>query len=90
MRAGLPVLASDVGGIAELVDDGATGCLVPRGDADVLEARLRGLLASSEQRLLLGKQGRRRYETEFTFERMFERTLDTYREVLAASRSERA
>lgn len=89
MRAGLPVLASDVGGIAELVEDGATGCLVPRGDADALEARLRGLLASSEQRLLLGKQGRRRYETEFTFERMFERTVDSYREVLAASRSDR-
>jgi glycosyltransferase involved in cell wall biosynthesis len=84
MRAGLPVAASDVGGVAELIEDGATGCLVPRGDVDALAARLGELLGSSELRQLLGKQGRMRYESEFTFERMYERTLGSYREVIGA------
>jgi glycosyltransferase involved in cell wall biosynthesis len=87
MRAGLPVVASDVGGVAELVEDGSTGSLVPRGDVDGLSARLDDLLGSSELRLLLGKQSRMRYESEFTFERMYERTLASYREVVAAVRT---
>jgi glycosyltransferase involved in cell wall biosynthesis len=87
MRAGLPVVASDVGGVAELVEDAATGCLVPRGDVDAFATRLGELLGSPELRLLLGKQGRMRYETEFTFERMYERTLGSYREVIEAVRA---
>jgi glycosyltransferase involved in cell wall biosynthesis len=87
MRAGLPVVASDVGGVAELVEDGSTGCLVARGDVDGLAARLGELLGSSELRLLLGKQGRMRYESEFTFERMYESTLASYREVVGAART---
>jgi glycosyltransferase involved in cell wall biosynthesis len=87
MRAGLPVVASDVGGVAEIVEDGATGYLVPRGNAGVLAARLRELLESPKLRLWLGKQGRSRYETGFTFERMFEKTFTTYREVIQATRT---
>ena len=87
MRAGLPVVASDVGGVAELVEDGSTGSLAPRGDVDALAVRLGELLSSSELRLLLGKQGRIRYENEFTFERMYERTLASYREVIEAVRT---
>jgi glycosyltransferase involved in cell wall biosynthesis len=87
MRAGLPVVASDVGGVAELVEDGSTGCLVPRGDVDALAARLGELLGSSELRLLLGKQGRMQYESEFTFERMYQSTLASYREVIEAART---
>ncbi len=86
MRAGLPVVASDVGGVAELVEDGSTGSLVPRGDVDGFAARLDELLGSSELRLLLGKQSRTRYESEFTFERMYEHTLASYREVIGAVR----
>ena len=56
MRAGLPVVASDVGGVAELVEDGSTGSLVPRGDVEALAGRLGELLDSAELRLLLGKQ----------------------------------
>jgi glycosyltransferase involved in cell wall biosynthesis len=87
MRAGLPVVASDVGGVAELVEDGSTGSLVPRGDVEALAGRLGELLDSAELRLLLGKQGRIRYEAEFTFERMYGSTLASYRDVIEAVRA---
>ncbi|MEN8182345.1 MAG: glycosyltransferase family 4 protein [Myxococcota bacterium] len=90
MRAGLPVVASDVGGVAEVVEDGSTGCLVPRGNVGALTARLRELLGSPQLRRLLGEQGRIRYETGFTFELMFERTLATYREVIDEIRAKAA
>ena len=63
----------------------STGCLVPRGDAELFATRLRELLGSPELRLLLGKEGRARYEAGFTFDRMFEQTFNTYRQVLDIS-----
>ena len=50
MAAGLPVIASDVGGVAELVVDGVTGRLVPPGDPAALAAALDDLLADAELR----------------------------------------
>ncbi len=82
MRAGLPVVASDVGGVREAVADGETGFLVPRGGVEALRERLARLLADPALRRRMGEAGRRRYEAEFTFERMFQRTLAVYEEVL--------
>ena len=82
MRAGLPVVASDVGGSRESVEDGQTGFLIPRGDVKRLQERLEPLLASPELRQKMGTLGRQRYEAEFTFERMFQKTKEIYREVL--------
>ena len=60
---------------------------MPRGDVEALAGRLGELLDSAELRLLLGKQGRTRYEAEFTFERMYGRTLASYRDVIEAVRA---
>lgn len=90
MRAGLPVVASDVGGVREAVADGETGFLVPRGDAEALRDRLARLLADPALRRRMGEAGRRRYEAEFTFERMFEQTLAVYEAVLAEARARRS
>jgi glycosyltransferase involved in cell wall biosynthesis len=66
MAAGLPVVASAVGGIPELVSDGETGLLTQAGDAEALAA---GILRLVEDRALaagLGARGRARVEAEFT------------------------
>ncbi len=82
MRAGLPVVATDVGGVGEAVVEGKTGFLVPRGDEEALKARLRTLLLSPDLRASMGEAGRRRYEEAFTLERMLRETWRVYQEVL--------
>jgi len=82
MRAGLPVVATDVGGISEQVLDGENGYLVPRGDTKALTERLRTLLQNTELRQTMSRASRQRYEAEFTFERMYEKTLSIYKEVV--------
>lgn len=82
MRAGLPVVVSDVGGAAEAVEDDITGYVVPRGDVAAVQARLAALIGDGARRERMGAAGRRRYEAAFTFDRMFERTLAVYQEVL--------
>lgn len=81
MRAGLPVLATDVAGVPEAVTDGVTGYLVPPRDSELVAKRLRTLIEDQALRQRMGAAGRARFEAEFTFERMFAATTDIYREV---------
>lgn len=90
MRAGLPVVASAVGGIPESVADGVTGFLVPPRDPDALRARLAHLIADPEARASLGDQGRQRYQREFTLERCFSNTLEVYEELVRSQRQQSA
>ena len=83
MRAGLPVVASDVGGVREAVGEGETGFLVPRGDAAGLRARLELLLENPDLRVRLGAEGRRRYEVRFGLGRMLEKTRAVYDDALS-------
>ncbi len=79
MRAGLPVVASNVGGVAEMVEQDQTGYLVERNSVNTLAAAIRKLLASPEKRKEFGKKGRTRYENTFTADRMLERTRTLYK-----------
>jgi glycosyltransferase involved in cell wall biosynthesis len=65
MAAELPVVATDVGGLAELVVDGETGSLVPPGDAEALAAALGRLIGDRDLRRTLGAAGRARAEELF-------------------------
>lgn len=82
MRAGLPVIATGVGGTAEAVIDGETGFVVGRGDVDDLTERLEGLIQDASLRTKFGTAGRRRYETEYTLERMVRQTAQVWEAVL--------
>ncbi|MEE8508269.1 MAG: glycosyltransferase family 4 protein [Myxococcota bacterium] len=81
MRAGLPVVATDVGGVREAVVDGTTGFLVGRSSEGQLAQRLRQLFESPALRLSMGEAGRVRYEQRFTFDRMIDDTLGVYGEL---------
>jgi glycosyltransferase involved in cell wall biosynthesis len=78
MRTGLPVVATDVGGVAEAVKDGITGLLVPVGDASSLAHALTKLIGDSEERRTFGTAGRARFENDFTFEVMLSRTVTVW------------
>jgi glycosyltransferase involved in cell wall biosynthesis len=87
MRAGLPVVASAVGGVAEAVQDGDSGYLVPRGDVTALRDRIGRLLSSPALRTEMGSKGRIRWEQHFTIELMVEKTFAIYQEVVQQSRT---
>jgi glycosyltransferase involved in cell wall biosynthesis len=83
MRAGLPVVASDVGGVGEAVLDRRTGFLVPRGDERCFRSCLESLIGDPALRGELGDAGRRRFLREFTAASMIEGTASLYREAVA-------
>jgi glycosyltransferase involved in cell wall biosynthesis len=83
MRAGLPTVASDVGGVAEAVDHGGTGFLVPRSDVGAVRDALAKLIDDAELRVRLGTQARKRYESDFTEQRMLAGVAEVYRQVVA-------
>ncbi len=78
MRAGLPVISSNVGGVAESVIESETGFLFERRDMEILRTRLRACLSDPALRAAMGAAGRRRFETHFTQQRMIEKTLEMY------------
>lgn len=85
MRAGLPVICSDVGGCGEVVAEGENGFLIPRGNEDLLKQRLVQVMDDAPLRAHLGSSGRKRFIDNFTFEIMLNKTLGVYQEVLKKS-----
>ncbi len=84
MMAGLPVVATRVGGVAELVEDGVTGLIVPPRDGEALAGALRRLLADPELRHRMGMAGRERAFRDFAEDRMARETQKLYEELLGA------
>ena len=85
MAAGLPVVAIDAGGPAEIVVPGETGRLVPYAPAP-LAAAVGRLLADPATARAFGAAGRRRVEACYTVERMVRETEAVYRDLLVARR----
>jgi len=81
LRAGLPVVATDVGGVRECVREGVTGYLTRRGDVTALRAALVDLLASPLRRVSMGAAGRALFEAQFTGRTMIAKIDATYEQV---------
>jgi glycosyltransferase involved in cell wall biosynthesis len=87
MAAGLPVVATSVGGVPELIEDGKTGWLVPPRDAEALAGQLRLLLGNPEQRLRMGAAAYARVRDHFSVAQMTQNFADLYDELLGDKRT---
>ncbi|MBA2246036.1 MAG: glycosyltransferase [Gemmatimonadetes bacterium] len=85
MAAGVPVVATDVPGTREAVQDGETGVLVQPGDPPALARAIRRLLEERSLAARLAEAGRCRVRREFSVEAMVGRVMGIYEEVLASS-----
>lgn len=83
MAAGMPIVASAVGGILELLDDGHTGLLAPAGDSEALAARICRLMADSALAARLGDAARDKAEASYSFDRMVAAFDSLYQSELA-------
>ena len=83
MATRLPIIATDVGGSAELVVDGTTGRLVPPADV----ARLAELFADPERAVAMGKAGCERVQAQFSLDAMVRAYLSLYEEQVKAARN---
>lgn len=82
MRAGLPVVASNVGGVSEAVINDVTGLLVERGDDSGLTMAISKLIAAPVSRAQMGVKARLKFENEFTFHLMLTKTVNIYDSIL--------
>ena len=83
MRAEMPIIASDVGGVNELVQDGVNGLLIPRGNIFELVDKLKYILEHKDLIKSMGEASRKIYEEEYTADRMNQKILSIYNEVIA-------
>jgi glycosyltransferase involved in cell wall biosynthesis len=85
MASGTPVIASRVGGLPEIVEDGVTGFLIQPGDVGELRERLEQVLRDRHLAAQLGRGARERVLELFTWDACAERCVEAYRELLGSS-----
>lgn len=78
MSYGLPVIASNIGGLPEMVEDGVTGLLFEPGNANDLVSKMRLLWENSDLCGKMGKAGRERVMREYSEDRYYERLMGVY------------
>jgi glycosyltransferase involved in cell wall biosynthesis len=84
MSAGLPVVSTDVGGVAEAVEHQQTGLLVPLKKPHLLANALIYLIEHPEERKRMGEKGKERVREKFSLEKMLSEIEKVYDEVLRA------
>ncbi|MDQ7823287.1 MAG: glycosyltransferase [Candidatus Eremiobacteraeota bacterium] len=78
MAAGVPVVATAVGGVPELILEGETGYMVAPGDHEALASRVTGLLNDEKKRREMGEKSRERVKAHFSREKMVSVTEEVY------------
>jgi glycosyltransferase involved in cell wall biosynthesis len=86
MAAALPVVATRVGGVPELVDDGVTGIVVPADDAPALAHAIERLANDDGQRVAMGRAGAARVAEDFDPDDTAAAVVQVYEELCASSR----
>ena len=81
MACQVPVVATRVGGMVEIVEEDQTGLLVEPGDSSALAAALLRLLASEDLRKAMGEAGRKRAVERFSWERVTKNLLQHYQNI---------
>jgi glycosyltransferase involved in cell wall biosynthesis len=87
MGCEVPVVATDAGGLPEVVADGITGLVVPKGNIEALAGAIDRILGDPELRAKMGKAGRQRALERFDWDRSVEQFESAYRVVLSEARS---
>lgn len=82
MAAGLPVVSTQVGAIPEVVKDGETGILVPPENPEALATAVNKLLNNHQLMQEMGTKGRERVANHFTWDKVAERVLEIYQQML--------
>jgi glycosyltransferase involved in cell wall biosynthesis len=82
MAAEIPVIASDYGGLTEIVTDGIEGIVAPAGAVEPLADAIRRLAQDPPSRTAMGKAGRRRVLRDFTIQVFAARTVEAYHQAI--------
>ncbi|MGI5828459.1 MAG: glycosyltransferase, partial [Patescibacteria group bacterium] len=82
MGSGLPVIAFDVGGTGELIQDTKTGYLVKTGDAEKMIGKLKLLIRNEKLLKENGRRARKRVEKYFTLKKQAQSFIDLYKDLL--------
>lgn len=85
---GLPVIASRLGALADIVQDGATGLLFNPGDPKDLAAKIAWATAHPEEMTRMGRAARAEYDARYTPERNYEMLIDIYEEAISTHHGE--
>jgi N-acetyl-alpha-D-glucosaminyl L-malate synthase BshA len=86
----VPVIASRVGGIPEVVDDGVTGCLAEVGDVEKMSADAVRLLSDTDARREMGRRARESAVSRYSTDLVIPQYIEFYERVIAASKESRA
>jgi glycosyltransferase involved in cell wall biosynthesis len=78
MAAGIPIIASNIGGPMEVIKDGETGILFPPGDTGALRRSIRSMINHPEEREEMGLKGMARIKSYFAIELSLQRIMDFY------------
>jgi len=85
MACGLPVIASRIGGVVDVVEDGKSGILFEPGNVSELASAIVRLLRDDELRQRLGTEARKRIVENFSIEKVAEEYIELYEEIIAPS-----
>lgn len=76
MEHALPCIATDEGGISDIVDEGETGFIVSKRNANILAVKIEYLLIHPEERMRMGKLGYKKFKNQFTVGKFEERLAE--------------